>query len=155
VLRVSPRTLAEQMGLLVGDQIMQLNGRKIQSRNQINTIIGGLRTKRVRYKASSASNQSMHDRWGGGPYSKRRFGFGPTLVHDSVLNPENCGGPLVGLQGQLFGINIARSMRVASLAIGSDDVLNFVVSNQPNAKLRLASLEDAKLKLAQTAAPSK
>ena len=97
----------------------------------------------------------MHDRWGGGPYSKRRFGFGLTLVHDSVLNPENCGGPLVGLQGELLGVNIARSMRVASLAIGSDDVLKFVKSHQPHAKLRLASLEDANLKLARISTPSK
>ena len=169
VLRVSPRTIAERMGLLVGDQIRFLNGRKIENREQIDTIVRGLRpgtlvtatvdrngwSKQLQYKASGAGMQSMHDRWGGGPYSKRRFGFGPTLVHDSVLNPENCGGPLVGLQGQLFGINIARSMRVASLAIGSADVLNFVKSNQPQAKLRLASQEDARLKLARTSKPNK
>ncbi len=169
ILRVSPRTIAERMGLLVGDQIRFLNGRKIENREQIGTIVRGLRPgalvtatvdrngwpKQLQYKTSGAGMQSMHDRWGGGPYSKRRFGFGPTLVHDSVLNPENCGGPLVGLQGQLFGINIARSMRVASLAIGSADVLNFVKSNQPQAKLRLASQEDARLKLARTSKPSK
>ena len=97
----------------------------------------------------------MHDRWGGGPYSKRRFGFGRTLVHDSVLNPENCGGPLVGLKGELLGVNIARSMRVASLAIASEDVLNFVKSHQPQAKLKLASREDAQLKLAHISKPNK
>jgi len=170
VSRVSPRTLAEQMGLRVGDQIRSLNGRKIQTSGQIEDIIGKLqmgdlvtastvdrmgRRKQISHRTSSKSKPSMHDRWGGGPYSKRRFGFGLTLVHDSVLNPENCGGPLVGLQGELLGVNIARSMRVASLAIGSEDVLKFVKSHQPNAKLRLASLEDANLKLARTSTPSK
>ena len=170
VLRVSPRTLAEQMGLMVGDQIQYLNGRKIQTRDQIDTIIGNLRmgdlltattidrmgrTKQISHRASAKDQPSMHDRWGGGPYSKRRFGFGLTLVHDSVLTPENCGGPLVGLKGELLGVNIARSMRVASLAIGSDDVLKFVKSHQPNAKLRLASLEDANLKVARISTPSK
>ena len=170
VLRVSPRTLAEQMGLRVGDQIRSLNGQKIQTRAQIDNIVRNLRmgdlvtattidrmgrTKRISYRASAKGKPSMHDRWGGGPYSKRRFGFGLTLVHDSVLNPENCGGPLVGLQGELLGVNIARSMRVASLAIGSDDVLKFVKSHQPNAKLRLASLEYADLKLARISTPSK
>jgi len=170
VLRVTPRTLAEQMGLRVGDQILRLNGQKIQTRDQIETIFRNLRlgdlvtattvdrmgrTNHISHRASAKGKPSMHDRWGGGPYSKRRFGFGLTLVHDSVLNPENCGGPLVGLQGELLGVNIARSMRVASLAIGSDDVLKFVKSHQPNAKLRLASLEDAKLRLARTSTPSK
>ena len=170
VLRVAPRTLAEQMGLRVGDQIRSLNGQKIQTRAQIESIVGKLRIgdlitastvdrmgrrKQISYRASAKGNPSMHDRWGGGPYSKRRFGFGLTLVHDSVLNPENCGGPLVGLQGELLGVNIARSMRVASLAIGSDDVLKFVKSHQPHAKLRLASLEDANLKLARISTPSK
>ena len=170
VLRVTPRTLAEQMGLRVGDQILRLNGQKIQTRDQIETIFRNLRlgdlvtattvdrmgrTNHISHRASAKGKPSMHDRWGGGPYSKRRFGFGLTLVHDSVLNPENCGGPLVGLQGELLGVNIARSMRVASLAIGSDDVLKFVKSHQPNAKLRLASLEDAKLRLARISTPSK
>ncbi len=170
VLRVSPRTLAEQMGLMIGDQIRYLNGQRIETRDQIETIIRNLRigdlvtasvidslgrTKQISHRASAKGKPSMHDRWGGGPYSERRFGFGLTLVHDSVLNPENCGGPLVGLQGELLGVNIARSMRVASLAIGSDDVLKFVKSHQPNANLRLASLEDANLKLARTSIPSK
>lgn len=170
VRHVSPRTLAEQMGLLVGDQIHQLNGQKIHSRGQIDTIVGNLRigdlltastvdrlgrTKKIRHRVSAKSKPSMHDRWGGGPYSERRFGFGLTLVHDSVLNPEDCGGPLVGLKGELLGVNIARSMRVASLAIGSDDVLKFVKSHQPNAKLRLASLEAANLKIARISTPSK
>lgn len=170
VLRVSPRTLAEQMGLLVGDQIHYLNGQRIQTRGQIDAIVGNLsigdlvtgssidrlgRRKQILHRVSAKGKPSMHDRWGGGPYSKRRFGFGLTLVHDSVLNPENCGGPLVGLKGELLGVNIARSMRVASLAIRSADVLKFVKSHQPNAKLRLASLEDANLKLARISTPSK
>ncbi len=170
VLRVSPRTLAERMGLLVGDQIRYLNGQRIRTRNQIDNIVRNLqmgdlvtastidrmgRTKQISHRVSLEAKPSMHDRWGGGPYSKRRFGFGRTLVHDSVLNPENCGGPLVGLKGELLGVNIARSMRVASLAIGSDDVLDFVKSHQPRAKLRLASSEDTKLKLARISKPSK
>ena len=170
VLRVSPRTLAEQMGLMVGDQIRHLNGQKIRTRDQIDTIVRKLqvgdlltastvdrfgRSKQISHRVSAKGNTSMHDRWGGGPYSKRRFGFGRTLVHDSVLNPENCGGPLVGLKGELLGVNIARSMRVASLAIASEDVLNFVKSHQPQAKLKLASREDAQLKLAHISKPNK
>jgi S1-C subfamily serine protease len=158
------------MGLRVGDQIQFLNGQKIRTRNQVESIIASLRmgdlvtasvidrqqrNKQINHRTSAKDKPSMHDRWGGGPFSTRRFGFGLTLVHDSVLNPENCGGPLVGLKGQLLGVNIARSMRVASLAIGSDDVLRFVKSHQPNAKLRLASLEDPNLKLARISTPSK
>ncbi len=156
ILRVYPRTLAERMGLLIGDKIQSFNGQSIRSRSQIDTMIQNLRLgdlvtatiirngnlKRITYKSSSTGKQSMHDRWGGGPYSKRRFGFGPTLAHDSVLAPGNCGGPLVGLKGELIGINIARSMRVASLAINSQDIYRFVKSSQPDAKLKQVSVDE-------------
>ena len=176
VLRVYPRTIAERMGLLVGDYVRSFNGRRIHSRLQIDRAISGLRSgdlitatilrdakvQRMSFKVSSVQKQTMHDRWGGGPYSDRRFGFGPTLVHDSVLHPNHCGGPLVNLKGALLGINIARSMRVASLAIGRDDVLEFVRAYRPKEKpigsrvnLDSVSTDDNDLNVVRTSTPSK
>jgi S1-C subfamily serine protease len=34
-----------------------------------------------------------------------------------MLNAKNCGGPLVNLQGQVIGVNIARAGRVASYSL--------------------------------------
>jgi serine protease Do len=39
------------------------------------------------------------------------------LEHDTILQPNQCGGPLVDLDGQVVGINIARANRVATYAI--------------------------------------
>ena len=154
VLRVYPRTLAERVGLLVEDQIKSFNGHAIRSRRQLDAIASTVRVGdvitadvyrsgselRLSHKISDSMKKTMHDRWGGGPYSQRRFGFGPTLVHDSVLHPENCGGPLVDLEGRLLGINIARSMRVASLTILPEDVVAFLQKHDPDMRLNFATL---------------
>lgn len=53
----------------------------------------------------------------GGPLSTRRSGFGKVIQHDTVLAPEQCGGPLVDVKGRVVGINIARAERVSSYAL--------------------------------------
>lgn len=59
----------------------------------------------------------------GGELSERRSGFPVVLQHDSVLGPEECGGPLIDLSGRAIGMNIARAGRTDSYAI-PDDVLS-------------------------------
>jgi len=54
--------------------------------------------------------------------SLRRGGFPVILQHDSGLRPEDCGGPLVDLDGKVVGINIARAGRTETYAIPSDAV---------------------------------
>jgi serine protease Do len=51
------------------------------------------------------------------PVSRRDTGFGRVIQHDGLVRPEQCGGPLVDLDGQLVGINIARSDRTKTFAI--------------------------------------
>jgi serine protease Do len=64
----------------------------------------------------------------GGELSQRRNGFPTVLQHDSVLEPEQCGGPLVDLDGKVVGINIARAGRTETYAI-PDDVLRPLVDD--------------------------
>lgn len=151
VSRVYPRTAAESTGLLVGDLLQTINGTDLVSRDQLNSIaktlkVGQQLTMQVirdgqRHKLStqikSFSQRTMHDRWGGGPYSARRFGFSTVVAHDSVVAPQNCGSPLVTLDGQVWGINVARSMRVATFAIPMNDVYYFVTYVRPNAELNV------------------
>jgi len=56
------------------------------------------------------------------------------LQHDTILNPKDCGGPVVNLDGKTVGINIARSGRVESLAIPAEAVLA-VISDLESGKL--------------------
>ncbi len=52
-----------------------------------------------------------------GLVSARSNGFSTVLLHDTVLLPNQCGGPLVNLDGHVVGINIARAGRVSSYAL--------------------------------------
>jgi serine protease Do len=59
----------------------------------------------------------------GSELSERRGGFPSILQHDTVLKPGSCGGPLVDLDGNVIGINIARAGRTESYALPSETVL--------------------------------
>ena len=58
----------------------------------------------------------------GGPLSEHRTGFPTVLQHDTALRPEDCGGPLVDLDGKAVGINIARAGRTESYAVPAEEV---------------------------------
>lgn len=149
VLRVYPRSVGEQAGLLVGDLINTVNGVRASERQVFDREVKKIRSgdfvtlkvfrlgnaKSLTFKIPSAK-KTPFDRWGGGPYSERRFGLGPVIVHDSVIAPEDCGGPLVDVDGNVIGINIARAMRVASFAINIEDVYLFVKRRSPETKLQ-------------------
>jgi serine protease Do len=49
--------------------------------------------------------------------SQRSGSFPWAMQHDSPLLPEQCGGPLVNLAGEVVGVNIARGGRTASYAL--------------------------------------
>jgi serine protease Do len=58
----------------------------------------------------------------GSRLSNRRTGFPTILQHDSVVLPEDCGGPLVNLDGKVVAINIARAGRVESWAVPAETI---------------------------------
>ena len=49
--------------------------------------------------------------------SRRADNFPFVFQHDAPLFPEHCGGPVVDLDGNVIGVNIARQGRASSLAI--------------------------------------
>ena len=140
VQRVYPRSVSEQSGLLAGDLLQSINDVNISSQIELKNYTKGLRvgqvvkfivirdgiSKTLSTRIESFAPRMIHDRWGGGPFSEKRFGFSTVISHDSVITPADCGGPLVDLHGNVVGINIARSMRVASFAIPIKDVQQFV-----------------------------
>lgn len=78
----------------------------------------------------------------GGEISRRSSGFPTVIQHDSTLKPQECGGPAVNIDGQIVGINIARSGRTESLMIPSSVVLEV-----------LQSFRDGKLPLLRSTSP--
>ncbi len=91
-----------------GDQIAVTVTRD-KKRLRLNAILTG-QVKDFRNRAQYQNNL-------GGKLSKRRFGFPMALQHDTVLKPNDCGGPLVDLDGRVVGFNIARSGRTESYAL--------------------------------------
>ncbi len=146
IARVSPRTAASRAGLRSRDIILEISGSKTNNRNQLSAAIKkhapgdeiaikikrGDNEKEMKAKLgdfSSIANQRF-DRWGGGPFSTRRFNFPTVIAHDSVIRPNKMGGPLVNLDGKVVGINIARALRVSTYALQAKDVLEFVRKNK-------------------------
>jgi len=66
----------------------------------------------------------------GGEISRRASGFPIAIQHDSVLKPEECGGPAVNINGQIVGINIARAGRTESLLIPASVVQEVLQSHR-------------------------
>jgi len=134
VREVLPRSGAAQAGVQVSDVITQLDGNDIVTRQSLVQTIRGYRPgDRVRLgllRAGQATtldvelldmteiaNGETFQEDIGGRLSKRRTGFPLALQHDTVLQPNQCGGPIVDLEGNVVGINIARASRVASYAL--------------------------------------
>jgi S1-C subfamily serine protease len=67
----------------------------------------------------------------GGTISKRHNSFPAALTHDTVLQADQVGGPVVDLDGRAIGLNIARADRTATYAIPSGTVRKLVAEMLP------------------------
>jgi serine protease Do len=134
---------ASQAGLEAGDQIQSIDGNAMRSMDQIIDTVGSrapgdtlsiLVQRQDQQLTKSAvlgkppQDAMPEDQWGGGPFSDRRAGFPRVLPHDTVILPNQCGGPLIDTDGKVVGINIARALRVTTYAIPADIVQQFVAS---------------------------
>lgn len=64
--------------------------------------------------------------WHSHPLSLRRESFPTVFPHDCALRPEQCGGPVVDLDGKVIGLNIARADETRTLAIPADVVQTLI-----------------------------
>jgi serine protease Do len=124
---------AARAGLRVNDIIARINGRDIEGRDALMNVVAAYRPgdrvqlvvirgdERLNISTTLGSRSSNRRRDFqnrlGGELSERRGGFEQVLQHDTVLRPRDCGGPVVDLDGNVVGINIARAERVASYAL--------------------------------------
>jgi serine protease Do len=139
VLRLSPGFGAEKAGVKPGDIIVGVDGKSVTNREQVVDILQDFRggqTVRMRLqreqkefdqvielmtpKPGEIEYESYADERENrlsGDVSLRSEGFDQALEHDTVLEPWQCGGPLVNLEGKAIGLNIARASRVATYAL--------------------------------------
>lgn len=133
---IMPGSGAEQANLQVGDVIVGCNDEEIKSREALIQRIsqfqpGDTVTLMIRRGEESLKieatlgpmsepgevNRHEFQNQLGGELSRRRAGFPSVFQHDTILQPHECGGPVVNLNGHAVGVNIARAGRVASYAI--------------------------------------
>ena len=137
---VTPDTGAERAGLKVGDVLKKFGGDAVTSREalieRVRDFMAGekvaieferngellqvdveLMSRGEAYKEKKSRNDEMS-----GSYSKRRDSFPRVLQTDIPFSARNIGGPLLNLDGECVGMNIARANRAESFAIPVEDV---------------------------------
>lgn len=135
---VLPGSGADEAGLRIGDNIIEVNGVKVTShmsfKNTISSARGGevVQLKVSRADRSFDAQARLMDLADelldetemevNGRISARATGFNRVFLHDTVLAPNQCGGPLCNLDGKVVGLNIARAGRVSSYALPADVV---------------------------------
>jgi S1-C subfamily serine protease len=146
---VFPDSGAEAAGIKKGDLIVAINGREERSRlGVIETLRGMFPGESVRLTITrndpvkdsttmdvdasirdlNVMRESESDARVNGPRNVRLSGFDQVMQHDTVLDPDECGGPLMDTQGNVIGINIARAGRVVSYALPASLILPEMVS---------------------------
>jgi serine protease Do len=165
---VRPGTAAEKVGILKDDVITAVNGQPMKGREQLVDTVGKFQagdkltftvkrgektfdveaTLGAREQTSEIERKEFQNMLGG-PLSERRAGFPLAIQHDTVLTPQDCGGPLVDLDGRCVGINIARAGRVNSYALPTSVVLPLVADFKAGKYSPAQSLEALKVDLAK------
>lgn len=130
---IMPHSGADDAGLEKGDRIIAIDG---HTQSDVNIVAATLNsmfpgevvrltierdgsTVDIPAKLSEFAimQESENDARVNGARNVRLSGFERALQHDTVLNPEQCGGPVLDTQGRVIGINIARAGRVVSYAL--------------------------------------
>jgi serine protease Do len=156
IARVIGGLAADKAGIEAGDVIARVGDEMTESVDQVIRTLGGtppdttvtiglLRDDRAITVDATLGKMSVRTpelRWGGGPFSERRFEFPNVLPHDTTLLPTQCGGPLLDMNGQAVGINIARALRVASYALPARDVQRVLEQLKAGAPTDVAVSQD-------------
>ncbi len=157
VAQVFPGSGAAKAGLQVDDLITHIDGGRVRSMQDLSRAVRKRRPGDVvhlQYQRDGRretigailsrtvggmpmSRRDFMDRLGG-KLSRRASGFPDAIQHDSVLEPHECGGPLVDLDGKVIAINIARAGRAESYAIPAD-VVRSLLDELKSGRLKPAS----------------
>jgi len=146
VVNVQEDSPADEGGLKARDVILKLDDQLVKDIDDLRksleqydagdlvtlSILRGDRPKTVkltlaeRDKVSSENMRSNEQNKMGSRLSRRRKDFPRAFQHDTALQAAECGGPIVNLDGEIIGVNIARAGRVSSLAIPLEEIMPII-----------------------------
>ena len=135
--RVVPKSAAETAGIKRSDIVTSVEGKTVMSREELIKSISSRdpgekvtvalirEDEEIEIQITLDAREAMldsfdHDLEFSGGTSKRRSGFSEIIQHDASLSPRAMGGPLLSLDGEAYGVNIARADRVATYALPSE-----------------------------------
>ena len=136
---ITPGLPADRGGMKAGDVIEKIDGQSIKGPKEVNQFLArykpgdritvqvarkgkplALKLELVssdRFAPKSNGERLTRLSEAGGTVSRRHSSFVVAFTHDTVLQAADCGGPVVNLDGQGVGLNIARADRTATYAI--------------------------------------
>jgi S1-C subfamily serine protease len=141
IVKVEKGTAAEKAGLQRFDIITDLRGQPVNGSFELSTALQRLvpgekaslkfrrgkevKTTEVELGGRSDPRRIPYSRMehmnnmGGHTYSEVRDGFRNVIQSDMQLEPEDCGAPVVDLDGRVVGIAVARAGRIKTFIIPS------------------------------------
>lgn len=150
IILVFPGSAASRAGLLTNDVLLSIDGEPTETREdlieQVRRYNPGdevrLEVRRadselvltatlMGRKPGQLPSRAEFQNSLGGDLSERRFGFPSAFQHDTVIEPEDCGGPLVNLAGEVVGFNLARAGRTETYAIGAAELAQVLAEMLP------------------------
>jgi serine protease Do len=141
---VNPGSAAEVGGLNAGDQILTVDGNSAEDQLDFvkalqkyragdTTIITISRASKkytkpiiLKYPPQKTFNHPAELFPGG--KSIRRDGFDNVFIHDTKIQPYECGGPVFNASGYFIGINIARLSRTSTVAVPVSTIKRFIAT---------------------------
>ncbi len=137
--KVSEGSGAEKGGLEAGDVIASVDGTEMKEAEELTEFLDGkkageslsLSVKRgsetlelkvmLSARGEVFTEASRNDQMSG-DFSKRRSGFPRIIQHDILANSDTMGGPVLGMDGKVVGMNIARANRAETFAIPVEEL---------------------------------
>lgn len=140
IVRITPGSVAANSSLRVGDVFTHINDKAIGTRDDLFAELSRSGRQNVKivirrgdglakteFPVHAPGRHATDDR-----VNRRRHGFPACLQHDADLQPEDCGGPLIDIDGTIIGINIARSSHSAALAIPAQAMRQLIQELRPD-----------------------
>ncbi len=133
VSKVFKNQAAQKAGIIVSDKIQSINNKEISDYDELMEILSKTYPGQIISVSILRNNQQINLKVRLGDYfdefdrvtsfliplHKRRRGFPLVFGHDMPIKLNEAGTPVINLNGDVLGINIARKSRVISYAIPS------------------------------------